>query len=161
MSTRTQAVLARFVNRIGTLDNCAHETHSWRGCCSPCQRHSAHAIETDQCGSAGRTTTARLPAYDRERRASPAAAVLRCGRPSHDIGHGARCRNSVPDHFWRKELSACAIVGSRVLPRHRADAMLTKRFGASSPPGGRIELREVTVEDDFWTERNQSRSADR
>lgn len=33
-----------------------------------------------------------------------------------------------------------AIVGPSVLPQYRADAMLTKRFGASSPPVGRVGL---------------------
>jgi len=33
-----------------------------------------------------------------------------------------------------------AIVGPSVLPQYRADAMLTKRFGASSTPVGRVGL---------------------
>jgi hypothetical protein len=73
------------------------------------------------------------------------------------------CRNSVPDHFWRQELSACPTPSSVRVPRRStpADAMLTKRSGASSPPVGRVELKEVALKGDFWTERSQSRSADR
>jgi hypothetical protein len=53
-----------------------------------------------------------------------------------------------------------AIVGPRISPQHATDAMMTKGSVRPGPPVGRIELKVVTLEGDFWPERKQHRSAD-
>jgi len=153
MSTPTHAVLAKIVNRIGTLKiTAAHETPSWRGCCSRGQRYSAACDRN-------RAVRARRQNHDRATSAT-ASTRLRTGAlgpPGRrtPLSRASISTMSVMAHVCAGTPCQINVSGRRAqrAPRDGRSACLAaarptqcdEEVRRGPPPVGRIELEEVTV----------------